>query len=70
MEKKEPTLQDKGETKGVPGKYIEFVAFLLLSVVGMVGGFLANRGFPVSDSLPLALFAAGIFASVILVRIG
>ena len=70
MEKKEPTLQDKGETKGVPGKCIEFVAFLLLSVVGMVGGFMVNRGFPVSDSLTLALFAAGIFASVILVKIG
>ena len=70
MEKKEPILQDKVETKGAPGKCIEFLAFLLLSVVGMIGSFLVNRGFPVSDSLTLILFGAGIFASVILVKIG
>jgi hypothetical protein len=70
METKEPALQDKVGTNGVPGKCIEFLAFLLLSVVGMVGDFLVNRGFPVSDSLTLILFGAGIFASVILVRIG
>jgi len=36
----------------------------------MVGSFLVNRGFPVSDSLTLILFGAGIFVSVILVKLG
>ena len=70
MEKKEPTPWDKIEVKRVMSKCIEFVAFLLLSVVGMIGSYLVNRGFPVSDSLTLILFGAGIFASVILVKIG
>ena len=70
MEKKEPALQDKVETNGVTSKCVEFVSFLLLSVVGVIGSFLVNRGVPVSDSLTLILFGAGIFASVILVKIG
>jgi hypothetical protein len=70
IEKQEPTLQDKVETNGVPGKVIEFVAFLLLSVVGVIGSFLVNWGFPVSNCLTLILFGAGIFASVILVKVG
>ena len=70
MEKKEPALQDNVETNGVTSKCVEFVSFLLLSVVGVIGSFLVNRGVPVSDSLTLILFGAGIFASVILVKIG
>jgi hypothetical protein len=69
MEKKEPALQDKVEANGAAGRRIEFAAFLLLSVVGRVGSFFVNWGFPVSDSLILILFGAGIFATVVLVNI-
>ena len=70
MEGKEPALQDKVEKKRVPSRCIEFVEFLLLSVVGMIGSFLMNRRSLVSDSLTLILFGAGIFASLILIKIG
>ena len=70
MEGKEPALQDTVEKKRVPSRCIEFVAFLLLSVVGMIGSFLMNRRSLVSDSLTLILFGAGIFASLILIKIG
>ena len=70
MEKKEPALWDKIEVKRVTSKCIEFVAFLLLSVVGVIGSFLVNRSIPISDFLTLLLFGIGIISSVILIKIG
>ena len=68
MEKGEPVLSDQSEKKPVRGKCAQFVALLLLSVVGVIGGFLVNRGFPVSDALTLILFGTGILSAVILIR--
>jgi hypothetical protein len=68
MEKGEPVLSDQNEKKPIRERYAEFVAVLLLSVVGMIGSFLVNRGFPVSDTLTLILFGTGILSAVILIR--
>ena len=70
MEKSEPTLLNQIEWKTVVGKCAEFVAFLLLSAVGVIGSFVVNMALPVSNSLTLILFGIGIISSVILIRIG
>lgn len=50
-------------------KWIDFVAILALSFVGVIGKFLVSGGVPIPDDIILLLFGAGIISSVILIKI-
>ena len=69
MEKSEPPLTDQTQTKTLTDRCAEFVAFLLLSLVAVIGSFAVNEWFPMSDSLTVILFGTGILSSMILIKI-
>jgi hypothetical protein len=50
-------------------KWIDFVAILALSSVGVIGKFLVSLGVPIPDDIILLLFGTGIISSVILIKI-
>ena len=58
-------LQELG---GNVRKWIDFVALLLLSSVGVIASFLVKRNIPIADDLTLLLFGTAIISSVILIR--
>ena len=50
-------------------KWIDFVAILALSSVGVIGKFLVSRSAPIPDDITLLLFGTGIMSSVILIKV-
>jgi hypothetical protein len=69
MEKGQVAVSDKSERKEKKGRYAEWVAFLVLSAVAVIGRLAVNTVLPNSDSLTLILFGTGIISSVILIKI-
>jgi hypothetical protein len=50
-------------------KWIDFVALVALSFVGVIGKLLVSRGGPIPDDITLLLFGTGIISSVILIKV-